>query len=95
MTDVLTDTKLTEEQKHYVGIIKSSGKHLLNVINDVLDIAVIEQGKLELENLPVSVKEIVNASFAILQAVAERKNINLQLDISSDIPEFVIADQTR
>jgi len=78
-----------------LDIIQRSGEHLLTLINDVLDLAKIEAGKLELRpspvHLPLFLREIVN----IIHARAEAKSLLLAYECHSPIPDFVLVDETR
>ncbi len=94
MTDLLLDTPLNSEQQGWVEIIKRSGDNLLSIINDILDFSKIESGQLKLEDtvfdIHASIKEITN----ILAMLAQEKNIQLLIQLSPDLPRFVIGDPT-
>lgn len=79
MGGLLSKTQLDEAQMNYLKIIKQSADNLLVVINDILDVAKIEAGKLELESIPFSLEEIVQAAYHTLKYRAEEKEIALQL----------------
>ena len=66
---------LTERQEHYVDNIETSGRHLLAVVNDVLDLSKIEAGKLELAIETVELKEAVAAAIAVVQPLADARRI--------------------
>jgi PAS domain S-box-containing protein len=72
---------LSEKQRSSLGIIHQSGRHLLALINDVLDLAKVEAGKLELELAPVSVAGVCQASLYLLQGQAHKKQIKVALNI--------------
>jgi PAS domain S-box-containing protein len=68
---------LTERQRKYLGNIDSSGRHLLALINDILDLSKIEAGKVELELEKLSVGDICQASLAFVKEPAMKKHVNL------------------
>ena len=80
MAGLLAKTQLEETQQNYLKIINQSADNLLVVINDILDIAKIEAGKLELESIPFDVVETVQAAFQTLRYKAEEKEIALVLE---------------
>ncbi|MHC2992431.1 hypothetical protein OB13_12845 [Pontibacter sp. HJ8] len=79
MAGLLGKTQLEETQHNYLKIINQSADNLLVVINDILDVAKIEAGKLELEIIPFDVEEVVQAAYQTLQYKAEEKEIALLL----------------
>jgi signal transduction histidine kinase len=87
--------KLTEKQKEYVKDILDAGKHLLSLINDILDISKIEAGKMELNLAEMNLKEVLNNSVLLLKEKANRHGIKLTTDISENIPEKVISDERK
>jgi PAS domain S-box-containing protein len=70
---------LTEEQKHQLEIVQASGKHLLSIINDLLDIAKIESGEVEVEFEPVDCREVLQQVVAAMRPLAEAKGIDLEM----------------
>jgi PAS domain S-box-containing protein len=78
----------------YIVDIKQSGLHLLEVINDILDYAKIESGTFSLDRNPVDLNEAVESSLRILTARIDEKNLQLAVDIASDIP-VIMGDRRR
>lgn len=70
---------LTQEQEKNVGVIKTSGKHLLSLINDLLDLARIESGKIELNPAPVICQELVQDVVTALKVLATEKGLALEV----------------
>jgi PAS domain S-box-containing protein len=95
MIDLLNDTRLDDEQRSYVKTIKRSSETLLNILNDILDLSKIEAGKMVLHEAPVAFKEIFEKLIALFGQQANSKNNELTYHLASDLPTFVIADQTR
>ncbi len=95
MTQLLELTDLTEEQKDYVETLSMSGRCLISLINDILDLSKIESGKITLEqeefNLPESIKEVVKIQYQ----AALNKGLKLHTKLPGDIPDVLIGDQLR
>ncbi len=94
MTDILIRRNPKEDQQEYLDGIKQSSDSLLVIINDILDISKIEAGKVELEQEPFSVLELVNNVHTIMQFRAEEKGLLLL----KEVPEnelFVTGDANR
>ena len=86
---------LSPKQHEYVDDILKGGRHLLELINEVLDITRIEAGRLTMSGEPVSVREIVQESLALIAPLSARENITVE-DGTDGIPEqFVLADRQR
>lgn len=77
---------LTEKQQRYVAHIRSSGRTLLSLITDVLDLAKIESGKMELRPVDMSVTDLIERVVGSMTPMAERKNLHLSWEIDSDVP---------
>jgi PAS domain S-box-containing protein len=95
MIDLLNDTPLQTEQKDYVQTIKKSSQTLLNILNDILDLSKIEAGKMELHEAPIALKEVFDKLLSLFSQVAHQKGNNLYYELANEIPQFVIADETR
>lgn len=85
---------LNAKQEEYLGDILKSGKHLLQLINDVLDLAKIEAGKMDFSPESFEIAKAVGEVCAIVQPLARRKSIRLTVDIASSVGE-VFLDQQR
>ncbi len=92
---LLKDTSLSETQRRYVDIIRSSGESLLLLINDILDLAKIEAGKIELERLPFNLRDCVMETAALLESHAQLKNITIKTEFTDNVPLMVAGDRTR
>ena len=77
---------LNDKQRRYVGHIQSSGRTLLNLINDVLDLAKIESGKMELHPVELSLADLVERTVGSMTALADKKNIDLHGQVDPDLP---------
>ncbi|MDR1612807.1 MAG: response regulator [Planctomycetota bacterium] len=95
MAELLARTDLTEEQKEYQEIIKSSASSLLTIINDILDFSKIEAGKMTLEKSAFDLRVGMAESLRLLAAKAEERGDELIFDFADDISPNVIGDQIR
>ncbi|MCT7969229.1 AAA family ATPase [Laspinema sp. D1] len=89
------DKTLSQTQKSGVKIIHKCGEHLLNLINDVLDLSKIEAGKMELQTSPFHLPEFLHSIADICRVRAESKGISLIYEPSSHLPLGVCADEKR
>src|SRR6185312_3097207 len=83
---VAASDKHNERQRRYAGNIQSSGKMLLGMINDILDLAKIESGKMEVRTEDFSIRDVCEGLTNLCRPIAERKNINLEYRIDEAIP---------
>ena len=90
-----SDPALTESQRENLDIINRSGGHLLNLINDVLDMAKIEAGRVELDIKPFDLGILVRDITDMLSKRAEEKGLQLLLDQSSEFPRFIKSDKDK
>jgi PAS domain S-box-containing protein len=95
MIDLMIDTPLNEEQKDYVQTIKKSSETLLHILNDILDLAKIEAGKMALHEAPLVFKDVFDRLQALFSQLAIVKNNKIICEFDENLPEFVIADETR
>ncbi|NJD77008.1 MAG: PAS domain S-box protein [Candidatus Methanoperedens sp.] len=86
--------KLTEKQGHYVENVLISSKHLLSLINDILDLSKIEAGKIELIIEKVSVPEIIDVSITLINEKATKHNITLKKELDPRL-DYIEADPQR
>ncbi len=91
----LLDEDATPLQADRFLDIKTSGQNLLEIINDILDISKIEAGKLELEEIEFSLREIIDKVINIIRVHARSKDIELLVDITPKIPDIIIGDPLR
>jgi PAS domain S-box-containing protein len=89
------DQDLNDGQRQNVNIINRSGEHLLTLINDVLEIAKIESGKLRLEIAPFDLGAMVCDVHEMMRLRAEQKGLQLILDQSSEVPRYIRGDEVR
>ena len=87
--------ELNEVQKENVGYILGSGRHLLSLINDILDLSKVEAGKLELELNRFQIKDILNASLIMLKEKAYKHGISMDIQIAPDADIEIEADMRK
>jgi PAS domain S-box-containing protein len=83
------------EQRDYLDTIHRSGSHLLDLINDILDLSKVESGKMEIECIEFSLYQTLHDITRVFHARAMEKEIQLQFEIEGTIPEKIISDQVR
>ena len=95
MAEVLCNTNLDKRQRELASIIVSSGNALMTVINDILDFAKLESGKFRLSPQPFNLRQAVYEVATMMQARALEKDIELIVRYAPNMPEGVIADDSR
>lgn len=95
MTHLALGHPLAPEVKGYLQIVQSSADSLLHVINDVLDSAKIEAGRLELASVDFDLRRIVDDLIALLEPQAAKKGLRLSADVAADLPPRVVGDPQR
>src|SRR5262249_7785192 len=84
-----------EERQEYLNTIHSSGQHLLQLINDILDLSKIESGRLQIERATSSPHQLISEVLTVLRGRAKEKNITLNYRWDGEIPETITTDPTR
>lgn len=95
MLEMLRDTPLDDNQKHYIDVIHRSGETLLTIINDILDYSKIEAGKMRLEETIFELDELVEGCVQLFGASANKRQIELFGGVDSDVPKWLKGDPTR
>jgi signal transduction histidine kinase/DNA-binding response OmpR family regulator len=95
MTELLMDTPLTPSQREYANTIHASSNSLLRVLNDILDHAKMEAGKLSIVEEPFDLSELLSDCLGIFRVHAEEKNLELIATIDPALPLQVTGDPTR
>lgn len=93
--ELFSETKLNKEQREFLETIQMSGEQLLNVVNDILDFSKIEAGKLELEYRNIDLNRLLKGVRAIFEVQAIKKGIELSISCGSEIPKYIMGDETR
>jgi PAS domain S-box-containing protein len=86
---------INDKQQEYVNNILTSGRHLLSLINDILDLSKVESGKMELELSPILLRESLDSSMMMLREKALKGGIELRLDLAPEADVRIEADQRK
>ncbi len=93
--DLLLESRLGDEQRDWAAIIRDSGRALLSIINDILDLSKIEAGKIELEKLAFSPEAVAREIVGLLAASARKKGVRLEIEAGPALPARVLGDPVR
>ncbi|WP_254175084.1 response regulator [Planktothrix pseudagardhii] len=96
MSEALTEEifgPINQKQQQAIETIASSGTHLLSLINDILDVAKIESGKIELEFAPTSINELCQSSLVFIQQQARQKRLQIQTEIPPALPDLFVDER--
>ncbi len=94
-TKVVLRTELTSKQKEYLSAIKMSGDALIVLINDILDLAKVDSGKVTFEQIPFNMEASLSAMLHVFETKIQEKNIQLVKNYDSKIPTFLLGDPVR
>ena len=95
MTELALDTSLSLEQREYLTMVKSSADALLSILNDILDFSKIEMRKLELEQIPFSIRDHLADLLKPLALRAEQKDLEVVCHVLPDVPNVAVGDPGR
>ncbi|WP_455211760.1 ATP-binding protein [Kaarinaea lacus] len=95
-SETLVDVQLNaNERQRAVRAIQNSGKHLYDIINDILDISKIEAGKLEIESIAVSPIDVVKDTVCIVEQKATARGLQIHTEFNIPLPKTIVTDPTR
>ena len=89
------DSNLSPHQRNSLGIINRSGEHLLNLLNDVLEMSKIEAGRTTLTTAAFDLLSLLQTLQEMFQIRAVAKNLTLQFDIAADVPQYILSDEGK
>jgi PAS domain S-box-containing protein len=95
LTELLLGTELTKEQREYAELVKLSGKNLVELISNILDLAKIEAHKIELENICFDLHAMLTGTINLFTLRAKEKGLELGTQIDPDVPFLVMGDAGR
>ncbi len=95
MSELLLEDTAAEKKRQYVVALQHSASSLIEIIDDVLDFSRIENGQLELEKIPLNVRELTRASIDLYYSKALAKEVILHYRIAPEVPEYLLGDPFR
>jgi two-component system sensor histidine kinase/response regulator len=95
MTELLGDSGLDTAQQRYLDVMSANGSALLDLINSILDLAKIEAGRLQIENVDFDLVELIDQTVSTLGPRAHAKGIELMARIAPEVPECLLGDPLR
>ena len=95
MSDLLSEGSLSLEQQEQLGILRRSGENLLDLINDILDLAKVESGHIGLEQIGFDLHEVLDKATELMALKAQAKGLEIFASAASDVPISLIGDPHR
>lgn len=95
MLSLLGTTPLNTTQADYLKTANASANHLLNVLNDILDLSALEEGKISLQLAPLDVRQVIRDICDVMRPQAEQKKLDFDTDIHPDVPQWLLLDVKR
>jgi two-component system sensor kinase len=95
MTELALQTALTDQQREYLNIVMQSADALLRLLNDILDLSKVEAGKLELEAIDFSLRDILGDAMQTFGLRADEKGVELTYLVPPDVPDTLVGDPGR
>jgi signal transduction histidine kinase/CheY-like chemotaxis protein/HPt (histidine-containing phosphotransfer) domain-containing protein len=95
MTSLALDTPLTDEQREYLQLVRTSGESLMRVINDILDFSKVQAGHLELDPVAFSLRDSISDAIRPLAARAHQASLDFDVLVHPDVPDRVVGDPSR
>ncbi|MEL6862957.1 MAG: response regulator [Bacteroidota bacterium] len=95
MSNLLIKTKLDKEQYNYISSIKQSSEILLGIINDILEISTLENGKIKFEHKVFDLPELLDNLINVMNYKTTEKDIFIALNVDEQLPQYIIGDKLR
>lgn len=95
ITDTLSETDLSTQQRSYVQILQRANYQLMTLINDILDLSKVEAGDIELRKSPFSLEDLLRELYEILNFRAKEKGLTLKLQLDENVPKHLLGDSDR
>ena len=95
MAQLLEMTDLTQEQQGYVATLRQSGKNLLSLVNDILDLSKIEAGRITIETAEFSLRHIIDDVYLMQKSAIFAKKLAFNVTIDEEMPRVILGDQLR
>ncbi|MBU2550168.1 MAG: PAS domain S-box protein [Proteobacteria bacterium] len=95
LTDLLLETRLTDEQREYLDLVKVSAESLLGLLGDILDLSKIEVGKMELDSIPFRLRDGIGEAVNSLALQAHKKGLEMMWHVENNVPDSLAGDPGR
>ncbi len=95
MAELLAETSASAEQRKYLGLMRSNGAALLSLINDILDLARVETGRMRLDHAPFELRALAASVLDTLRLRADDHGLALALKVAPEVPDAILGDQLR
>jgi two-component system, sensor histidine kinase and response regulator len=95
MTELALDTELSDEQREYLALVKTSADSLLTLLNDILDLSKIEAGKLDMETIDFEFRQSLGETMKALGYRAHQKGLELAWRVGPGVPDHLLGDMNR
>ena len=94
-TNLLLDSDLTPAQRQHAQLISDSGRSMMRLLNDILDLSKAEAGQMIIAAEPTNLHHVMDGTITLMAALADSKGIRLDCDIASDVPPMICSDGLR
>lgn len=94
-TELLLESDLDDEQRKHAQLIAESGRTMMRLLNDILDLSKIDAGKMTIVHETIDIHHVLNSSLRLMSVAAERKGLSLKLEIADEVPRYVMGDSLR
>lgn len=94
-TELLSGSQLDEEQRRYVDLIAESGRSMMKLLNDILDISKIEAGQMQIADDPMDLRHMLRAATGLMEPIAVAKGVDVKLCVEEAVPHRSMGDQQR
>ena len=95
MLSLLGTTPLNAMQAGYLKIANASANHLLNVLNDILDLSALEEGKITLHYAPLELRQVIREISDVMRPQAEQRKLGFDAQVQQDVPQWLLMDVKR
>ena len=95
LVELLQQTPLEDEQKQMVSLVQDSGRALLHILDDILDYAKIEAGRLDISPVETDLRDLFDGTVGLLASRAHEKSLPVRVDVAADVPATVSVDSVR
>ncbi|MEG3164393.1 ATP-binding protein [Sphingomonas sp. PB2P19] len=93
--DLLLDSDIPAEQRHHAQLIADSGKAMMRLLNDILDLSKIEAGQMQVSPEAIDLRHALRSCIKLVQPAASQKRLQLDIDVDDAVPQFVLLDGLR